>query len=384
MGKRKRRIRSLAAAALAGFCLLAPGGGISGTAPGSLALPFRGAGAEAASPVPVKEIRTRDDNILLAAGSGWKIHWEILPENATEQGVRWTSGNPAVAEVDGEGRITGLRQGSCEIFGNAEDGSGRGLRIRVNVKEYETVISDPEGLRVDFDTTDSIRGSISYVGSRRVDDYLETQVAYGTGCAESLRNGWLMPVRPGEETLTVTVKKNGGKVLSREVRTVYVAQSAVETETGAGALRAGRDLSPRPCPELGWGLRLEAAEKALREQGTGVSGNRMKRQVCLKWEEMASALGGKTRPELYFKEAEDGAAQEEYRLYRVRCRFYKAENSYEQVRSSLIRAYGAPYHDSAGKGGLISETNWYLDGMRITLRDLSGRSFLTEWLRDFQ
>ena len=336
------------------------------------------AAAEAAE-VPVTGIETDTENILLAVGSEWRIHFTVHPENASDKTILWTSGNPGVAEVDGEGNIVGLKTGNCEIYGNTADGSKKGLRIRVSVREYETVIREPAGLQVDFETTDSIRGTVSYLGSRRIDDYLEIGVTWKTGCAGSLRNGWLLPRKPGEDLATVVVKKNGGKVVSREMHSVYVAQSAIGPESGSGRQEADA-LRPRPFPELGWETRLEDAEKKLKEKGEHAVLHGMKREAALIWEKPVAALGGKTRPELYFSGDGNNRETGDYRLYRVRCRFYKKENQVAQVKSSLIRAYGNPYHDSAGKEGLYAESNWYLDNMHITLWDLTEKSFLVEWL----
>ncbi len=338
-----------------------------------------GNAAAEAGGIPVTSIVTETENILLAVGSAWRVRYQVLPENASDKTILWTSGNPGVAEVDGEGNIVGLKTGNCEIYGNAADGSKKGLRIRVTVRQYGTVIQEPAGLQVDFETTDSIRGTVSYLGSRRIDDYLEIRVTWQTGCAGSLRNGWLLPRKPGEDMATVVVKKNGGKVVSREMHSVYVAQSAIGPETGRGREEADA-LRPRPFPELGWETRLEDAEKRLKEEGEHAVLHGMKREAALIWEKPVAALGGKTRPELYFSGNGNNRKTGDYRLYRVRCRFYKKENQVAQVKSSLIRAYGNPYHDSAGKGGLYAEANWYLDNMRITLWDLTEKSFLVEWL----
>ena len=60
----------------------------------------------------------------LSEGSSFQLIYTVLPENADEKGITWSSDNPAVASVDQAGRITALADGSATITAEAADGSG--------------------------------------------------------------------------------------------------------------------------------------------------------------------------------------------------------------------------------------------------------------------
>ena len=48
----------------------------------------------------------------------------VLPSNATDKDVEWHSGNPGIATVDANGKVTAMALGSCVITCTAKDGSG--------------------------------------------------------------------------------------------------------------------------------------------------------------------------------------------------------------------------------------------------------------------
>ena len=46
-----------------------------------------------------------------------------MPEDATDKTLEWTSSDPEVATVDGNGLVSVLKEGSCSITASATDGS---------------------------------------------------------------------------------------------------------------------------------------------------------------------------------------------------------------------------------------------------------------------
>ncbi|MBR6858964.1 MAG: Ig-like domain-containing protein [Bacteroidales bacterium] len=57
----------------------------------------------------------------------------ILPDNAYNQTLEWTSYNEAVATVDDSGLVTAISEGTASIYVNATDGSGKYAVCRVTV-----------------------------------------------------------------------------------------------------------------------------------------------------------------------------------------------------------------------------------------------------------
>ncbi|NLX93916.1 MAG: Ig-like domain-containing protein, partial [Clostridiales bacterium] len=58
----------------------------------------------------------------LIAGEEKVLQASVEPNDATIRGVLWRSENPAVATVDGGGRVSGVSAGTTEIVVISKDG----------------------------------------------------------------------------------------------------------------------------------------------------------------------------------------------------------------------------------------------------------------------
>jgi uncharacterized protein YjdB/endo-1,4-beta-D-glucanase Y len=77
-----------------------------------------------------------DETILnLEVGDIQTLVATVSPDNATNKAVTWTTGNPAVASVDGTGKITALTAGFALITATAD---GKSATCEVNVKDLVT------------------------------------------------------------------------------------------------------------------------------------------------------------------------------------------------------------------------------------------------------
>ena len=68
------------------------------------------------------------DNITTAIetkGGTYQFTSKVLPANATNKTLKWTSSNPKVATVDQNGKVTGISEGRVTITAEATDGSGK-------------------------------------------------------------------------------------------------------------------------------------------------------------------------------------------------------------------------------------------------------------------
>ena len=97
--------------------------------------------------VPVQSIELNPPTATLNQGSSKTITASVLPEDATNPVVTWTSSNPAVATVN-NGIVTGIKKGEATITCEAQDGSGTQATCNINVIDngmnlcvgfYETV-----------------------------------------------------------------------------------------------------------------------------------------------------------------------------------------------------------------------------------------------------
>lgn len=91
-------------------------------------------------PVKVNSIDISPSELTDVIGNEIQLTATVVPENATNKGLVWSSDNPEVATVDNNGLLTLLKRGSATITAEATDGSG--------VKAYcSVVVSDLSGLK---------------------------------------------------------------------------------------------------------------------------------------------------------------------------------------------------------------------------------------------
>lgn len=90
------------------------------------------------------EVRIIADKTTLDIGETEALVAEVLPDNATDKSVSWTSKNPAVATVNGKtGLVEAVAPGSAEIV--CTTANGKTDSITVTVRQPITITFDPNG-----------------------------------------------------------------------------------------------------------------------------------------------------------------------------------------------------------------------------------------------
>lgn len=82
--------------------------------------------------IPVTDI-VIDDTIELAVGETKQISSTVIPANASNKVLRWTSSNSSVASVDSTGNVTGLSAGPVVITAETTDGTLISKQCTINV-----------------------------------------------------------------------------------------------------------------------------------------------------------------------------------------------------------------------------------------------------------
>ena len=73
---------------------------------------------------PITKIELNKSSLNLVANNTTQLSATITPSNATLKDIYWVSDNPAIASVDQNGKVTGLKRGITTITAMAIDGSG--------------------------------------------------------------------------------------------------------------------------------------------------------------------------------------------------------------------------------------------------------------------
>ena len=91
--------------------------------------------------IPVQSVTLDKTTLELDEGETVTLHATVLPENAADKTVTWTSSNPSVASVDQNGKVTALQEGTAVITAKAGD---KTATCSVTVKKVINP-GDPEG-----------------------------------------------------------------------------------------------------------------------------------------------------------------------------------------------------------------------------------------------
>ena len=90
---------------------------------------------------PVKKIQIDAPSKTVAAGSSLQLTASCQPDDASIKNVVWTSKTPAIASVDENGKVTGLKRGNASIVASAADGSKASANFQVAVTQPVTAVS---------------------------------------------------------------------------------------------------------------------------------------------------------------------------------------------------------------------------------------------------
>lgn len=92
--------------------------------------------------VAVTEVKITSEVTEVEVGKTITLTAEVLPENATDKAVTWTSSDTEVATVGEAGVVTGVKEGNVTITASA---GGKSVAVEVTVKAAATSGGEPGG-----------------------------------------------------------------------------------------------------------------------------------------------------------------------------------------------------------------------------------------------
>ncbi|MBR5395337.1 MAG: Ig-like domain-containing protein [Bacteroidaceae bacterium] len=87
------------------------------------------------NPILINDITLNETDTTMLVGEELQLEPMIVPENATDKSVIWSSTNDNVALVDEKGFVTAVGSGICQIKAIANDGSGKIASCIVKVEK---------------------------------------------------------------------------------------------------------------------------------------------------------------------------------------------------------------------------------------------------------
>ncbi|MCR4911751.1 MAG: Ig-like domain-containing protein [Bacilli bacterium] len=191
--------------------------------------------------VHVQSVKFEVDETDLTEGDIELIAIEILPSNATNKKVTFSSSNPDIADIDFEGNVTAYKEGKCVLTVTSEDGNKKGTctinvekkpgtddpttyvkvtSVSLNLNSLELEEGDSETLSATVSPDDATNPTIKWSSSN------ETVAVVGS-------TGKVVAKKAGTATITVTSVSDTSK---KATCNVTVTAKPVEPEDDEGEI----------------------------------------------------------------------------------------------------------------------------------------------------
>lgn len=187
-------------------------------------------------PVKVTEVQLSSTTLTLTAGGDTAtLTATVLPEDAVDKEVTWSSLKPSVATVDDNGVVTPVAKGSAIIVATA---GGVEAECAVTVVEAGTTIVDVTGVTLDKTAATVNAGTpVTLTATVAPEDATNKAVTWASSdktIATVDKNGKVTAVKPGTATITATA--GGDKTAECEVTVPdgYYLFGKFNKEFGAG------------------------------------------------------------------------------------------------------------------------------------------------------
>ena len=156
--------------------------------------------------------------------------YTLVPEDATERRVRWTSSDPDIVEVDEYGDIRMKKTGEAVITGTLRSGSSRSFEVHV-YDSLVTEVVEPEQIELSADSMTLTQGEYSQIMARLSPKPNSSVLWYSSeddSVAAVDYNGVIHAIAPGMTTVLI---ESSGEAAVTPVKVSITVDRAVNKET---------------------------------------------------------------------------------------------------------------------------------------------------------
>lgn len=189
------------------------------------------------TPVKVTEITLNATEATVNKGETYALAVNaVLPDDAENKTVTWSSDNTAVATVDTDGVVSGVAGGTANITATANDGSGVSATCAVTVQVAV------DGVAVTPSTAEVlVGGTVDLTATVSPDEATNKNVTWTSSddAIATVADGTVTGVAVGTATITATTE-DGSKTATCDVTVNPVAVTGVSLDKTSGTLEVGR------------------------------------------------------------------------------------------------------------------------------------------------
>ena len=166
--------------------------------------------------VSVTSVTLNKTSTSIQVGGTETLTATVSPKDAANKKVTWKSSNAAIASVDANGKVTGVKAGEATITVTTEDG-GKTATCKVTVSDKEIKVT---GVKLNKSETNLlVSGNETLTATVLPEDATNQNVTWKSDKPEIATvdaNGKVTGVKAGEATITVTTE-DGGKTATCKV-----------------------------------------------------------------------------------------------------------------------------------------------------------------------
>lgn len=190
--------------------------------------------------IPVSSISINKDYAVIMKDSTLDLNVSVLPANANNKSVTWSSDNTSIATVDESGRVTAKSAGTAIITATANDGSNKSdicevivvlpvTSITINPAKVKIIAGETYRLTAIIEPENAYNSNITWSSDN-------------TSIATVDQNGNVKGKSAGKTIIKATAKDGSGVVARCEV-TVTMPVSRVSVDKNSVIIRKGDSLT---------------------------------------------------------------------------------------------------------------------------------------------
>ena len=183
-----------------------------------------------AAPIPVTGVTVGPTSTSVYVGETVTLIASVIPADATNQNVSWSSSDATIASVDKNGVVTGIAIGTATITVTTEDGGYTADCVVSVVKKDVTPVT---GVKLDKTSASlKVGESLALTATVIPDDATNKNVSWSSSNSKvaTVINGVVKAVADGKATITVTTE-DGGYTSTCEVTVTTPAPAPASDNT---------------------------------------------------------------------------------------------------------------------------------------------------------
>ena len=185
---------------------------------------------------------TINENLSLKVGENCALSVTILPVDAADKSLKWTSDTTSVATVDENGKVTAVAVGSAKI--TATSSNGKNAVCNVTVAENKISVTEVSLNKTTLELT--VEGTETLTATVKPDNASDKSVSWtssDTAIATVDTNGKVTGVKEGTATITATTKDGGKKAECKVTIKEKTTEVSISLDKISASMKVGDTLT---------------------------------------------------------------------------------------------------------------------------------------------